>query len=225
MSILHLVRHGQANPFGEDRDRLSVPGRRQAVLLGEYWRARGVAPHAVHCGTLRRQRETAELLGFAPPAADPAFNEYDTEGLLAEAPRLASADPVFREQWDAFNHRRGDPDANRFFQKMFETLMKRFVQGMPGPEPWAEFRARVETGLRNLMAQAPAGSVLVVATSGGPVGVAVQTVLGAPAEAAVALHWRVRNASVTSFVFSGGRVSLDQFNATPHLEEELVTYR
>ena len=51
----------------------------------------------------------------------------------------------------------------------------------------------------------------------------MQTVLRAPEPMAIELNWRIRNCSLTEFLFSGDRVSLDAFNATPHLGE--VTYR
>jgi broad specificity phosphatase PhoE len=62
-----------------------------------------------------------------------------------------------------------------------------------------------------------------VFTSAGPIGVAVQTVLGAKDPIAMELNWRIRNCSLTEFVFTRSRISLDAFNATPHLRE--VTFR
>ena len=54
-----------------------------------------------------------------------------------------------------------------------------------------------------------------------------QTVLKAPAAAALELNWRIRNASLTTLLFSGPRLSLDGFNALPHLADrpDLVTFR
>jgi hypothetical protein len=40
---------------------------------------------------------------------------------------------------------------------------------------------------------------------------------------AMELNWRIRNCSLTELIFTRSRVSLDVFNATPHLEE--VTFR
>jgi hypothetical protein len=40
------------------------------------------------------------------------------------------------------------------------------------------------------------------------------------------MGWRVRNCSVTDFVFSGKRLTLDAFNGLGHLEDaSLWTYR
>jgi broad specificity phosphatase PhoE len=53
--------------------------------------------------------------------------------------------------------------------------------------------------------------------------VAVQIVLQAPEPMAIEINWRVKNCSLTEFVYTRGRISLDTFNATPHLRE--VTFR
>jgi broad specificity phosphatase PhoE len=62
-------------------------------------------------------------------------------------------------------------------------------------------------------------------TSGGVIGRTVQWTMGAPLATALELNWRVRNTSVTEFLFSKRRISLDLFNATSHLPPELITYR
>ena len=74
-------------------------------------------------------------------------------------------------------------------------------------------------------AEAPRGADVAVFTSGGPVGVAVQTVLEAPELKAAELNWRVNNASVTRFTFSGPRISLDAFNDIGHLGRDMRTFR
>jgi hypothetical protein len=54
----------------------------------------------------------------------------------------------------------------------------------------------------------------------------VQTALNAPDRAFLDVNWRVRNCSVSEFVFSADRLSLDSFNALPHLtDERLRTFR
>ncbi len=51
---------------------------------------------------------------------------------------------------------------------------------------------------------------MAVFTSAGPIGVMLQTVLCAPEQIAIELHWRIRNCSMTELVFTRDRVSLDQ---------------
>jgi hypothetical protein len=63
-------------------------------------------------------------------------------------------------------------------------------------------------------------------TSGGFIGVSVQLALSAPDRSGLEVNWRVRNCSLTGFLFSGGRLSLDTFNAIPHLDDPaLRTFR
>ena len=67
---------------------------------------------------------------------------------------------------------------------------------------------------------------MAVFTSGGVIGLAVQNVLNAPERSALEINWRVRNCSLTEFTFSRDRISLDSFNAIPHLDDPaLQTYR
>ena len=54
MSVLLLVRHGQASFGAADYDRLSALGERQSRLVGEALAARGVRPDLVVRGSLRR---------------------------------------------------------------------------------------------------------------------------------------------------------------------------
>lgn len=80
--------------------------------------------------------------------------------------------------------------------------------------------------LHRVLHEAGKGSAVAIFTSGGVVAVTVQTVLEAPDIKAAELNWRVHNASVTQYTFSGNsRVSLDRFNDVSHLAPEQLTYR
>ena len=55
---------------------------------------------------------------------------------------------------------------------------------------------------------------------------AVALALDAPDRTALELSWRLRNCSLTRLVFAAGRLSLDEFNTSPHgFNQELLTYR
>ncbi len=208
MSTLVLVRHGQARPFEKDSDRLSPVGEQQAILLSEFWKARGVSFDEVYTGTMQRHTRTAELAGFNEFQSSTDFNEYDANSILRAHPEYAP------------------PSDNRHMQAMFETVMPQWIAGTleaTGLETWATFRARVLRGMQGILDADGSSRRVAVFTSGGPIGIAVQTVLRAPEPLAIELHWRIRNCSLTQFVFSRGRVSLDSFNSTPHLEE--ITFR
>jgi len=79
-------------------------------------------------------------------------------------------------------------------------------------------------GLRSIQ-EGPSNRNVVLFTSGGPIGVLVQTALGAPERSFADVNWRVRNCSISEFVFSRERLSLDSFNGVGHLEASLRTFR
>jgi broad specificity phosphatase PhoE len=236
MSTLTLVRHGQATAFERTSDRLSELGERQSRLLGEWWARRGAAFDAAFCGTMDRQRRTAELVKDAYSGAFPAiredagWNEYDATGVLGMlAPALAERDAGFRQLWEDAARYRATPERNRYFQKMFETIMRLWVPGEvghPEVEPFAAFQDRVRAAAQRIVDAAGPSRRVVVFTSGGPIGTLTQMAVNAPPAMAMELNWRVRNSSVTEFLFSGGRMTLDSFNALPHLDDgSLWSYR
>lgn len=208
MSTLVLVRHAQAATFEKNADRLTAVGEQQAIALGEFFRSRGMRFDEVFSGTFERHTRTAELAGFGELEFMPEFNEYDAQGILRSAGHTEPAKD------------------NRELQARFEKLMPQWMAGTleaAAVETFAQFCNRVQRGVRKIVeADRPSRRVLVF-TSGGPIGVAVQTVVGAKDAMALELNWRIRNSSLTEFLFTRNRISLDSFNATPHLTE--VTFR
>ncbi len=238
MSFLTLVRHGQATAFQQQSDLLTRTGELQAFKLAEFWLKNGVRFDEVHTGTLVRQIRTEQIVASAYreagvhwPAAQtvPGFNEYDAIGILTSlAPALAARDERTAVLMEAFESARGGPEQNRMFQRMFEVVMLAWARGeasVDGIEPWPAFRARVREALQRVM-HGPSNRRIVVFTSGGPIGLSVQTAMRAPDRTFLEVNWRVRNCSLTEFVFSGDRFTLDSFNGVPHLDDmELWTYR
>jgi broad specificity phosphatase PhoE len=229
MSTLVLVRHGQARAFEKDSDGLSELGEQQALALGEWWRSRGIVFDLAYHGTLERQRRTAELAGLSGAAEDARWNEYDAAGVLRQgAPMLAAADSGFARLYEAAERFRQTAEANRHFQRMFEVLIRHWTDGLlklEGVEPWEAFQQRVRRALNEILEASASGARVAVVTSGGPIATAVQTVLDAPPSKVIEINWRVRNCSLTEFLFTRARISLDLFNAVPHLTPEAITYR
>ena len=230
MSTLTLVRHGQASAFSHDYDRLSPLGVEQCEKLRDYWTANNVWFDEAFSGTLKRQRDSARILrgddGFTENAA---WNEYDGDGLIAKlGPVLAERHDQVRELYAAWEVHKDGPERGRHFQRVFERVTDAWVAGEaahPDVETWAEFQGRVLGALRAVL-DGPSGRNVLVVTSGGPIGVVTSQVLEAARQKAIEMNWRVRNGSLTSFVFGGGRISLDGFNATPHLTDpRLLTFR
>lgn len=231
MSTLTLVRHGQARPFDQKSGLLSDLGERQSCGLAEWWIRAGIQFDEVYTGTLVRQQRTAAVIGekfierglpWSSPIVLPGLDEYDVSGIIRLAQRNAELGALIRDAEAT------GPDRHRRFQRMFEAVMTRWVSGEladPAVESWIDFRERVRGALRIMTAGNRPGRRVVAFTSGGPIGVAVQTALGAPDPSAIEVNWRVRNCSLTEFLFSRERFSLDCFNAVPHLDAALLSFR
>src|SRR5580692_5194160 len=102
MSILYLVRHGQAGTR-ENYDSLSDLGRAQARLLGDHFRAQGIHFTAAYSGSLARQQATAaEVLPTETVTVDAGWDEFDLSHVYQElAPRLIADDEQFRIEYEA----------------------------------------------------------------------------------------------------------------------------
>ena len=234
MSTLTLVRHGQAFPFQRESAALTEVGEAQAAALARFWLRNRVRFDEVHSGTLPRQVRTEEVVaevyreageGWPAVVRDVSWNEYDAPGVLEH---YVPANPRLRELAAEFGRARGTAEEYRRFQHMFEAAMGCWLESTAesnGVESWPSFRGRVSGALHRIMGGASSRRVAVF-TSGGPIGFAVHCSLQAPERAFLDVNWRVRNTSVTQFVFDRSRITLDCFNSIPHLDEErLWTYR
>ncbi len=237
MSELTIVRHGQARAFQADPDHLTDTGFAQACRLGEVWAAAGITFDEVHCGTLRRHRQTEQTVaeafanaGKPWPAViqNPDWNEYDAEGVnRGLLPHLEKSDEAFRALLADAQKYKGTPEHNRYFQRMFEVLMNSWLEGateIEGVEPFRTFQGRVSRGVKTLMADSGNKKVALF-SSGGPIGLCVQRALRAPDRAFLDVNWRVKNCSISRWVYSRDRFTLDGFNAIEHLPPELITFR
>lgn len=238
MSTLVLIRHGQAASYAHGADALSEVGRRQARKLGEYLVRTGASFDAVYSGDLLRQQETATIVaavyaeaGIAFPAIETVigWNEYDASGVTgALAGVLAEADPDFARKVQEFQAAIGTREQNRYFQRMFEVVMGKWVRdeiSAPGVEAFSVFHRRVSDAHASIVKHEASRRVAVF-SSGGPIGACVQLVMQAPLHMAMEINWRVRNTSITEFLYSRDRISLDSFNNVPHIDDpELLTFR
>lgn len=232
MSTLTLVRHAQASFFAKNYDELSALGETQARLLGEYLVRRQIDFDEVYCGPRVRQKQTAEIVGsvctqagrnWPEPVLLAEFDEYDLGGIFhALAPDLSRQDAVFAELLAVYRRDADGPDRARSFQKMFEALTMHWAttpRAIAGVGGFPAFRDRVERSLRRVMEGQRSGRRIAVFTSGGVIGTSVRLALDAPDRMALELNWRLRNCSLTEFVFTKDRFNLDGFNALPHLED------
>jgi broad specificity phosphatase PhoE len=236
MSILHLVRHGQASFGSHDYDRLSSRGMQQVERLEAHWHSLGDQPTALYSGPLRRQKQTAELLARRSNLniiEHPAFKEFDASEVLqayASASGLNMSDPhaplalerpgVSSELMHSTDTAH-NPERLRRFQTGLEAATLAWVRGeLRGElESWPDFRGRVIDTVENLINDAGRSQTLVVCTSAGVIGAALGHWMGLHDEGAIRLSWVLLNASVSSVLFDEKRRSVLCFNTLPHLEQ------
>ena len=239
MSQLFLVRHGQASFLQPDYDKLSPKGETQSRLLGEYWSKHRMVFDEVYSGPRRRQKETARIVGeeyckagvqWSVPEVLDHFDEFRAEAVIAQAlPKLVESDTHVRALHQAFEKANGQAEQFKTFQRVFEVVISRWAAGellVPGIEPWPDFCTRVQHGLKKLTANGNHGRRIVVFSSGGPIGVAMQKSLGLTTEATLRSAWMVPNCAYSEFLFSEVRFTLSSYNSYPHLTDpEFHTYR
>jgi broad specificity phosphatase PhoE len=239
MSVLTLVRHGQADFFADDYDQLTPLGEQQVRLLGEYWIRQGMRFDEVYTGPRVRQKRSAEIAGAAFRDAGLAWSEtveladldeFDLNGIVHQIlPEYSSRNGDFARMLDDYRQSAGDHEKLRSFQRMFEPLLlhwQTLPAGAAGFESWPEFHQRVERAICQIVESPGSGRSVVMFTSGGVIGNVSRWALAAPHRSALDLAWRLRNASLTEFIFTRNRFTLDSFNAVPHLAEPaLWTHR
>ena len=210
MAELLLIRHGQASFGAENYDQLSPMGERQAKALAAHLKALGWVPDRLVTGTLARQIQTLEAIGFEGPRKEhPGFNEYSLEGARkTELNSIAKAG-------DRKTYIRGLKAVVLDWQK---------DSALDTDESFLTFEDRTRAAM-DFATNTNAKRVLVV-TSGGVIGQTVRATLGAPPPMMVELNLQIKNTSITRFIFSGARRMLQEFNAAPHLDAnpDLLSY-
>jgi broad specificity phosphatase PhoE len=236
MSMIYLIRHGQASFGHDDYDRLSPLGVRQSRILAQHLLAVGFTPDAVYAGTMSRQQGTAQEVisaygaqGRAIPELEtlPGFDEYDTTAIVtAMFPAMAADDPTLNDELQRMYTSKAS------FKRVFETAMLRWVTGRfdtDGIERWEGLKARVSRDMQEIMDRHGAGRTVAVFTSGGAIAASLANVLGIPGETAMRLNWQIVNTSITRYMYNQERITLAGFNAISHLElagdPALITYR
>ena len=217
MSLLLLVRHGQASWGAADYDNLSELGVEQSRLLGAHLASLGVKPSRVWVGGMKRHLQTAEA------AVDAAGWDVATET---------------DEGWAEFDHVRileahGDaPDAHGMpitdFNVLFDAAIKRWTGGEHAEdyeEPFEAFAARVDAVVERAATELGKGETGVVFTSGGPIAWAAASLLGGGAEQWGRLNPVQVNTGFSRLVTGSRGVTLVSLNEQAHLTPETLTYR
>jgi broad specificity phosphatase PhoE len=219
MSVLLLLRHGQASLGASNYDRLSDIGYQQAELTGSRLASTYLkVDHAVS-GALIRQRETATAvlteigLGKSELTVDDRLDEYDHAGVMAGHP----SDVSFATATT--------PEAARAVQSALDEAIGHWMAADSGyGETHDGFLDRVTTSVDELTRSS--GTTLVV-TSAGVIAIVCARLLGLRVEEWPALARVMVNASLTKVISGRTGQRLLTFNDHAHLEHDraLITYR
>ena len=230
MGAIYLVRHGQASFGAQDYDRLSDRGVAQSRCLGRSLKAAGLDAAQVVSGSLRRHRDTAVhcLAGggvIADPDIRPEWNEFDHLALLRAACARHGDMAALQQEIAAA------PAPRQRFQEIFEAAMARWVGGRYDadyPETWPAFQQRCRQALARLCEEMTPGQDALVFTSGGPIAVIAQALLGLQTPVALGLNAVLVNTGVTQLHVGRRGPRLTVFNAHDHLRlagRDWVTHR
>ena len=229
MSVLLLVRHGQASFGKRNYDALSEVGHEQARILGAAVAARGMRPTRIVTGGMRRHAETAEgiLAGLEQGpevVVDDGWDEFNFEHVV----RVHK--PLYRSRALMFADFVRTPAAERRakFQAIFEDATGRWTGGDADDdyeESFPAFSQRVDEALRRTVEQAD--GLVIVVSSGGPIGLVVSHLLAGDASLWAALNRVAVNTGVTKVLTGRSGLTLSTYNEHSHLEHDraLLTYR
>jgi broad specificity phosphatase PhoE len=236
MSLLFMVRHGQASFHADDYDQLSTLGVEQARLLAVHWAELKLSFDQVYVGPRQRHAQTMDAvaaiyrergLNWPKPVKLPELDEhFGVEVLIRSLPELMRRDPAIREMKEKW--RKDSDTAQRDFLRLYQKVTRMWVRRelrLPDLEAWHEFRDRVSRGLAKITDGAGSKKKVVAFSSAGPVAAAMGHALNLDDEKTFDLSWTVRNSACTEFLFSRGRFSLVAFNAVAHLTNpQLLTF-
>jgi broad specificity phosphatase PhoE len=238
MSILTVVRHGQASFLADDYDKLSPLGETQSRKLAEYWLRRSVRFDQVFHGPRQRQIRTCAIAGAVfrqagAPWPDPQqideLDEYPAERVVRTFLPELRRKHKHLERWAAEFFATEDPDIKRrSFDRLLHEVTRRWIEGEVASAEipsWDAFLERVAVAIRRIRESCLNGSRVVVFTSGGPTAATARIALDLGPLKTLDLTWMPRNASFSEFLFSGARFTMATFNCTPHLDPEELTYR
>lgn len=233
MTTIYLIRHGQASFGQENYDQLSELGQQQAARLGDVLGQRVGAFDAVCLGTMERHKQTATncLNGFDQQFDntnlnfDAGWNEYDHQDILRQFR------PEFETAKSMMDYIRQQPNPKQAFEKDFNDAINRWISGEYDAEyveSWGGFTSRVHGALKSTLANNADAKRIAVFTSGGPISLVSQYLLGVSQEKIMQMNWTLLNCGVTKVVSTGSRLFIASLNEHTHFEgadnKRFITY-
>ncbi|WP_339724504.1 histidine phosphatase family protein [uncultured Paraglaciecola sp.] len=231
MTAIYLIRHGQASFGKAEYDCLSELGEQQAAHLGDSFKARIGSFDKVVLGSMQRHHQTAQGCLTAMGQTnfemhqDAGWNEYDHQDILAQFdPELATAKGV-----KDYVGRQDNP--HKALEHVIAQAFSRWIGSLHNQdyiESWPEYQHRIQTALANLISRLDGEKRVAVFSSGGPIALLSQAILGVPAENLMTLNWTLVNCGITKLINTKKRVILSTLNEHSVFEgksKHLLTYK
>jgi len=223
MAIVYLIRHAQASFGAENYDQLSDLGQLQSARLGQVLSRRMPLFDTVCLGTMQRHKQTANncLAAFdtsldqIDAVYDDAWNEYDHQDILAKYR------PEFATHKSMQDFLRQHEHPKKVFEREFNNAIDRWIESGHSDsyaESWVSFTARVNAALEQVLADTPHSKNIAVFTSGGPISLVAQSLLGVPSERIMTMNWTLLNCGITKVVSTNSRVFVASLNDHSHFE-------
>ncbi|MEM9601930.1 MAG: histidine phosphatase family protein [Pseudomonadota bacterium] len=218
MTVLYLVRHGQAGELTGHYDTLSDRGWRQSELLGEHMRACDRRFDEIWCGTLQRHRLTLDAFHQTYPLPhkawhDPALDEIPFEALLAQY------QAQFPEH--AARHDAGADQSHAAFANTLRHAIDLWRGDLlDGLEPtWVDYKTPVTRWLEGRTLAATPGKHVLAISSAGTISLLLSAALQLDDSQMHLFNAQLRNTAVTALELNPtGPVRLALFNSVAHLD-------
>ncbi|MFT4940678.1 MAG: broad specificity phosphatase PhoE [Paraglaciecola sp.] len=233
MASIYLIRHGQASFGAANYDCLSAMGQQQASHLGQVLATRLGAFDKVALGSMKRHKQTAEACLTAstsesvalPLEIDADWNEYDHQDILSQLnSEFATAAGV-----KAYVAAQDNP--HKALENLVSEAFKRWIDSQHDEEyveAWQDYQRRIQGALAKLVANLQGAKKVAVFTSGGPIALLSQHILGVPAKKLMQLNWTLLNCGVTKLITTRSGVILSSLNEHSAFEGEhqrLISYK
>lgn len=236
MTIIYLVRHGQASFSADDYDQLSDKGVEQAELVGEYLKKKISNPVVVITGDMVRHKQTAKKSieafefdknkGELLNQEDKRWNEYDHQSILATYSTELATPRLVRH----FLEKQENPLMH--FKSLYIDAINQWTAASETHdymESFDDFGKRVLAALKQVADNNPKGNVIVY-TSGGPISIIVCYLLGMPFTQFINVNLNLVNGGVTKIVTRGKERKLALSTMNEHYifeqcpDKNLITY-
>jgi len=238
LTEIYLIRHAQAGSR-DNYDVLSELGEEQARKLGECLAAQRIELTAVYSGTMRRQRETAEIAcralahaGVCAPdlVTDDRWDEFSLISVYrAIAKRMMKDDSDFARDIEEMKQAIAlDPHTTggavgRCDQAVIRAWMGDRYPDYEG-EAWSSFRTRIQACANDLSSNHHPKAIAIF-TSATPIAIITGAALGLTDERLLHILGVIYNTSVSVMKPRNGELRLFTFNSTPHLDSSNRTFR